>query len=208
MGYTTIVPGTTITASWANANVRDQVVTPFATTSARASAIVSPIEGMLTPITNDDRIEMYDGSAYQRIGHYSSSGRTGGTWTRAANQAINSGTITSISWDTEVADSDGFCTPTSSTITIPAGLGGLYAVSARVTHAWQNNGSLEFMRIVCSSAGTYSWEGDANNAVALQLAGTIVVPLAAAETITVAYLQGTGGAQNVTARIDLYRLGL
>jgi hypothetical protein len=48
MPYTTLVPGTTITASWANANVRDQVVTPFATAATRASAVTSPVTGMTT----------------------------------------------------------------------------------------------------------------------------------------------------------------
>jgi hypothetical protein len=48
MPYSTVVSGTTITAAWGNANVRDQVVTPFATAAARTSAITSPVLGMLT----------------------------------------------------------------------------------------------------------------------------------------------------------------
>jgi hypothetical protein len=62
--YTTLVSGTVITASWANANVRDQVVTPFASSSARSSAITSPVAGMLTYITGTKQLEPYDGSAY------------------------------------------------------------------------------------------------------------------------------------------------
>jgi hypothetical protein len=54
MPYTTSVAGTTITASWANANVRDQVVTPFASTSALASAITAPVVGMATYISSND----------------------------------------------------------------------------------------------------------------------------------------------------------
>lgn len=57
MGYTTVVAGTTITASWANANVRDQVVTPFASTGARDSAIVSPVTGMVSYIASTDTAE-------------------------------------------------------------------------------------------------------------------------------------------------------
>lgn len=64
MGYATVVAGTNITASWANANVRDQVVTPFASTSARDSAITSPVEGMIAPITGTDVITYYNGSAW------------------------------------------------------------------------------------------------------------------------------------------------
>jgi len=60
MPYTTNVAGTTITASWGNANVRDQVVTPFATASARTSAVTSPLEGMLCYRTDGDAFEGYD----------------------------------------------------------------------------------------------------------------------------------------------------
>lgn len=61
MPYSTLVAGTTITASWANANVRDQTVAPFANASARASAITSPVEGMLSYRTDDKVYESYDG---------------------------------------------------------------------------------------------------------------------------------------------------
>jgi len=57
MPYTTSVAGTTITASWANANVRDQVVTPFASTSALASAITAPVVGMTEYISSNDANE-------------------------------------------------------------------------------------------------------------------------------------------------------
>ncbi len=57
MGYSTVVAGTTITASWANANVRDQVVTPFSSTSARDSAITSPVVGMASYIKSNDTAE-------------------------------------------------------------------------------------------------------------------------------------------------------
>lgn len=60
MPYTTVVPGTAITASWANANVRDQVITPFASESARDSAITSPIEGMSTYIGSDTTMWLHD----------------------------------------------------------------------------------------------------------------------------------------------------
>lgn len=64
MPYTTIVAGTTITASWANASVRDQVVTPFASAAARTSAVSSPVEGMISYISDDNYVEVYNGSAW------------------------------------------------------------------------------------------------------------------------------------------------
>lgn len=64
MAYTTLVAGTTITASWANANVRDQVVTPFANASARDSAITAPVEGMVCYLADTDTLWMYTGAAW------------------------------------------------------------------------------------------------------------------------------------------------
>lgn len=64
MPYTTNVAGTTITAAWGNANVRDQVVTPFASSAARTSAITSPVAGMLSYLTGTKQLEPYDGSAW------------------------------------------------------------------------------------------------------------------------------------------------
>lgn len=47
MPYTTVVAGTAITASWSNANNRDQVITPFSNATTRDAAITAPVEGML-----------------------------------------------------------------------------------------------------------------------------------------------------------------
>jgi hypothetical protein len=62
VGYSTVVGGTTITASWGNANVRDQVVTPFASTSARDSAITSPVTGMVAYVAG--LLCAYNGNAW------------------------------------------------------------------------------------------------------------------------------------------------
>lgn len=64
MAYTTLVAGTTITASWANASVRDQGVSVFATAAARTSAVTVPVEGMLSYRSDSDVFEGYNGSAW------------------------------------------------------------------------------------------------------------------------------------------------
>jgi hypothetical protein len=64
MPYTTVVSGTTITASWGNANVRDQTVTPFATKAARDSAITSPVAGMLAYTADLQAYSWYSGSSW------------------------------------------------------------------------------------------------------------------------------------------------
>jgi hypothetical protein len=68
VSYTTVVAGTTITAAWGNANVRDQVVTPFASSAARASAITAPVEGMVSHLNDANTLGVYSGAAWSSIG--------------------------------------------------------------------------------------------------------------------------------------------
>lgn len=62
MPYTTVVAGTAITASWGNANVRDQVVTPFADAATRTSQRTAPIEGMISYLSDVDQVNFYNGT--------------------------------------------------------------------------------------------------------------------------------------------------
>lgn len=47
MPYTTPTTATAITIAYAKANIRDQVITPFADATARDAAITSPVQGMV-----------------------------------------------------------------------------------------------------------------------------------------------------------------
>jgi len=62
MPFTTLVAGSVITASWANTDVRNQVVTPFASAATRTAAIPAPITGMLTHRADGPVFEGYDGT--------------------------------------------------------------------------------------------------------------------------------------------------
>jgi hypothetical protein len=68
MGYTTITPGTTIESDWGN-EVRDQLVTPFASAAARSAAITAPVNGMTTAITAASALnglEVYNGVSWRK----------------------------------------------------------------------------------------------------------------------------------------------
>lgn len=69
MPYTTSVAGTVITAAWANGNIRDQVVTPFADAAARDTAITSPVEGMVAYLRDVDYLTVYLGTKWVAQGH-------------------------------------------------------------------------------------------------------------------------------------------
>lgn len=93
MPYTTITTGT-ITAAWANANVRDQVVTPFASVAARDSAITSPVNGMVCVTTDTGMMWQYTGLAWVAMGTSSAWTTYTPTWTASTtNPVIGNGTL-------------------------------------------------------------------------------------------------------------------
>src|SRR3954470_8045388 len=87
MPYTTTVAGTAITASWANTNLRDQVITPFATSTARDSAITVPVEGMMSYHVDTHKFVGYNGTSWVDVC------TLGGTWT-AYSPTITQGAST------------------------------------------------------------------------------------------------------------------
>lgn len=86
MPYTTLVAGTTITASWANASVRDQTVTPHASAAARTSAVSAPVTGMLTYRTDGNRFEGYDGAGYVHVPYVVTAYKT-------SNETVNNSAV-------------------------------------------------------------------------------------------------------------------
>lgn len=63
-GYYTRVAGTTITAANENTYTRDQVISQFASSTARDAAITSPGEGMWADLADYDGLSRYSGSAW------------------------------------------------------------------------------------------------------------------------------------------------
>jgi hypothetical protein len=64
----TFVANEILTASDVNEFLMDQSVMVFAGTAARGSAIPSPSEGMVTYRSDDDVVEVFDGSAFVGVG--------------------------------------------------------------------------------------------------------------------------------------------
>lgn len=133
-------------------------------------------------------------------------GRIGGSWRRAAAQSINSGSLTSILWDTEDTDTHGFLTPTSATLTIPTGLGGVYAITTKISYAVAALGLNEIS--ILAGGVNYDFIPQALVSGDNSQCGTVVVPLAAAATIVVRSLHSNGAAQNATARLDVHRISV
>lgn len=66
-GFKTFVDGDILTAAEVNTYLMEQAVMRFADSAARTSAIAAPSEGMVTYLVDTDRIEYYDGVAWQPI---------------------------------------------------------------------------------------------------------------------------------------------
>lgn len=207
--------GGTASSSWANA-IRDASVMQV-TAAERAS--ITAVEGQLCYVTDEDRFYVYNGSAWVRVGWGSTTtGRTGCAVKRTANQSIPSQVArTEISFDGEDFDSDGFFAPTSTDITIPANLAGLYAVWFRVQWATSpGTTSLTRARIIPSGATSYTTiDGDASNYQVYTYGGSLpvtgggaVLALGVGDVVSLTVGQGSGGAINVTAQMSVYRIGV
>lgn len=205
-----VVANATIDPTWGN-SIRDQGV-QTTTSGARPSV---PAEGMVIYETDTDRLMVYSGTAWVRIAQGTTSGRTGCRLRRAANQSISTNTKTNISWDTEDVDTDGFISVSSTTITIPAGLGGLYSITANV-HSADAFGTAAAMYIYCAgSAVQIVTTGSSANDNGFPIVSSrnyigaaTVLPLDAGDTCVVGFYQNTGVSMNVQARLSMYRIGL
>jgi len=179
----------------------------------------SPDESMEIGETDTDRLLVYDGAAWQRRGWYSSAGRTGTSLRRAANQSITTNTQTQVSFDTEDADTDGFIAVTGTTITIPAGLGGLYGIAGHLYWASSPGTShVVFLSVaplgVANSSYTVTGATGSNSSGIPAFSSTwqtgvsFFGPLAATDTVQLWAYQNSGGSINVTAKLTCYRMGL
>jgi hypothetical protein len=129
---------------------------------------------------------------------------------RVAVQSVSSGVQTAISWDTEDQDTSGFITTTDTTVTVPAGLGGLYAVTAFASSSPTALAGRCFIEV----APTTTITGTPNPLrLAVATNGTdaryllgIVLPLNAADSFVVNVFHTIGAATNHTAWLSCYRI--
>lgn len=129
-------------------------------------------------------------------------GRAGGSWSRTSGQSVGSGSQTTITWTTETLDTHGFLTPTSGTVTIPAGMGGLYAISVALD-AGAALGGRCYAQITAAGQifrGPFTSPGEDRVAVA------VTVPLAAGDTVSVAMYHASGSTISFTGALHVYRV--
>ncbi len=130
---------------------------------------------------------------------------------RVANQSISNITTTSVSWDTEDLDTDGFIVATSPTVTIPSGLGGRFAITARAQSASALGAGRAFIQVVPTS-GITGLPAEFrvpvnNNSADSRYVVSVTIPLLAGDTFVVQVFHSIGAADNHTAWMACSRVG-
>jgi hypothetical protein len=129
--------------------------------------------------------------------------RRGVKLTRTLAFGIPNNSATAISWTAETADTDGFIAVTATTVTIPAGLGGIYAIAFSAVWAGAP-GSAAWMGI---QAGGVNYRQPAG--IDLSVGMSITTDLVATTgTIIASLYQNSGGTVNMTGALTVFRLGL
>lgn len=200
----TFVASTTADANEVNANfsavvdyVNDNVVlTDGSHVMTQALDVGSnKVVNVATPTSATDAAnkQYVDDSVPQRAGGWVA--RTSGT------QSIPGVTATNIQFPAEYSDSDGFwpAGATSTTMTVPAGLGGVYILSAFYSCSTTN---AVYIHIVVNGT-TYQAPASAGGTANI----TVCVPMAAGETATPQIY--CSGANTITfARFAFYRVSI
>lgn len=193
--------------AWAHVPVTDDYI-QITTSGSRPS---DPYAGQTIFEMDTDRYLSRDAANanWVRTDWTTASGRTGVRLRRVANQSIpnNGGSPTAIIWDVEDFDSDGFFVPSSSSITVPAGLGGIYAITAKID--LQSAAIFGGRSFVDLQAGAITWRCPIVPGFDGLTVASITIQLAAADVLSIALFQTSGGAVNIgpVTRVEMYRIG-
>ena len=128
--------------------------------------------------------------------------RAGGSWSRTSGQSVGSGSQTTITWTTEAVDTHGYLTPTSGTVTIPAGMGGLYAISVALDAGAALGGRCYAQITAAGRIYRTPFTSPGEDHVSV----SATVPLASGDTISVAVFHTSGSTIAWTGYLDVYRI--
>ena len=128
--------------------------------------------------------------------------RAGGSWSRTSGQSVDSGSQTTITWTTEGLDTHGFLTPTSGTVTIPTGMGGLYAITVALDAAAALGGRCYAQITAAGRIYRTPFTSPGEDLVSV----SATVPLASGDTISVAMYHASGSTIAFKGALDVYRV--
>jgi hypothetical protein len=129
--------------------------------------------------------------------------RIGGRWRQTgATQGNGGGGDITVTWDVEDSDSDGFGAAGGNTLTIPAGRDGVYSITGQETTAGVagNHGI-----VILLNGAKISYESIPRSSQATSTR-TIMLQLAAGNTIGFVTFQSSGSTVNYTGIFELWRV--
>ncbi len=125
--------------------------------------------------------------------------RAGGSWSRTSGQSVGSGSQTTITWTTEAIDTHDYLTPTSGTVTIPTGMGGLYAITAQLDAGATLGGRCYAQITAAGRIYRTPFTSPGENLVSV----SATVPLASGDTISVAMYHASGSTIAFKGALDV-----
>jgi len=114
---------------------------------------------------------------------------------------VGSGSQTIITWTTEAVDTHGFLTPTSGTVTIPTGMGGLYAITAQLDADAALGGRCYAQITAAGRIYRTPFTSPGEDLVSV----SATVPLAAGDTVSVAMYHASGSTRSFTGALYVNR---
>lgn len=182
---------------------------PFTTTTKRDALIGSPVEGQKVAVTGEDREYTYSGSAWQRTGNYSSTGRTGCHVGRlGVVQTLATATLSSITFETVVFESDTWHSGSSfNNVVVPTGLGGVYVIDISV--AWSAAPTGASAALVINGTDNAIGQMVGGTAAQINVLNDVwshTAELAAGDTVGLKLFQQSGSNRDVNCRLKLWRV--
>ena len=117
---------------------------------------------------------------------------------KSANQSINNTTLTTVTWDVETLDSDGFHSnvTNNSRITIPSGKAGKYSIGVSLN--WASNSTGLRQILFAKNGTTFSWSQNGTATTGATMVNkNIIVDLAVGDYVEIQAYQTSGGALNL-----------
>jgi hypothetical protein len=192
-GYRTWTPGEVLTAYNVQNYLQDQTVMVFSSSSARGSAIISPEEGMLSWLQDDNKYQYYDGSAWEDLITDLSGGTDGQPYVSNGTAPASFGDMKAEYVSTTVTDKSSSYTITASDANTIITTSGTAHVTLTVPDLLSIGDVVQVVRngagsaIISAGTGVSSWAGIGTAGTALdfyvdtQYAAAAVVKTAANE---------------------------
>jgi hypothetical protein len=145
VAYKVFTNGSVLNASEVNDNLMNQAVITFTNSTARGSAIPSPVEGMLTYLEDTNGYQFWDGSAWTAL-----------TGSQAVLQVVTNSTGT-----TTTTTSTSFADVTDMTVTITpqSATSNIFVFASTLVNAYGTTGGNIYGRLSINDASNTQLEG-------------------------------------------------